>query len=98
MTVLNLTQQLIKTARCPDGARKVVLFDANCKGLNLEVRTSGGCTYYLRYRDTRGHIRQLKIADERDISLAQARQLADKLRNQIAMGIDPKREANAANN
>lgn len=98
MTVLNLTQQMIKTARCPEGARKVVLFDANCKGLNLEVRTSGGCTYYLRYRDARGHIRQLKIGDSRDISLAQARQLADKLRNQIAMGIDPKREANAAKN
>ena len=98
MTVLNLTQQMIKTACCPVGARKVVFFDTNCKGLNLEVRTSGGCTYYLRYRDTRGHIRQLKIADERDISLAQARQLADKLRNQIAMGIDPKREANAAKN
>ena len=98
MAVLNLTQQMIKTARCPVGARKVVFFDTNCKGLNLEVRTSGGCTYYLRYRDSRGHVRQLKIADERDISLAQARQLADKLRNQIAMGIDPKREANAAKN
>ncbi|WP_434782664.1 hypothetical protein [Ferrovum myxofaciens] len=29
------------------------------------------------------------MADERDISLSQARQLADKYRSQIAMGVDP---------
>ena len=89
MPVLNLTQQQVKTAVCPRGQRKMVLFDATCKGLILEVRESGGRTYYLRFTDTRGKVRQLKIGDEKDITLAQARQLADKQRNQIAMGNDP---------
>lgn len=89
MTKLNLTQQFIKTAICPPEKAKWDLFDSNCKGLQLEIRKSGGKTYYLKYTDVRGRVRLIKIADERDISLAQARQLADKYRNQIAMGEDP---------
>jgi integrase len=89
MPVLNLTQQQVKTAVCPGGQRKMVLFDVTCKGLILEVRESGGRTYYLRFTDTRGKVRQLKLGDEKDITLVQARQLAGKQRNQIAMGNDP---------
>jgi hypothetical protein len=97
MPVLNLTQQQAKTAVCPSGQRKIVLFDATCKGLILEVRESGGRTYYLRFTDTRGKVRQLKLGDEKDITLAQARQLADKQRNQIAMGNDPMAAKSALN-
>lgn len=89
MPVLNLTQPLLKTLGCPAGKRKVDYFDAQCKGLLLEIRESGGCTYYLRFTDVRSKIRQLKIGDSRDLSLAQARQLADKHRNEIALGQDP---------
>ncbi len=55
----------------------------------LEVRVSGGKTWYLRYRNARGRQRQLRIADARDLSLAQARRQADQLRAQIALGHDP---------
>jgi integrase len=84
-----LTPQLIKQTVCPDGKAKCDLFDSNCKGLMLEIRQTGRKTYYLRYQNGRSRTRQLKIADERDVTLSQARQLADGLRNKIAMGADP---------
>lgn len=60
----------------------------------IEIRATGGKTYYLRYKDRRGLTRQWKIADERDLSLSQVRQVADGLRTKIALGEDP-REAKA---
>ena len=90
MSVLKLTPQNVEAALCPAGQRKVVLFDVACKGLFLEVRVSGGRTFYLRFTDARARVRQLKLGDANDLSLAQARQQADKYRNQIAMGIDPR--------
>lgn len=89
MAQIALTSQFTKTACCEAGKRKVDFFDTGCKGLMLEVRATGGKTYYLRYQDTRGKIRQCKLADAADVSLAQARSLAEKRRNQIAMGEDP---------
>ena len=89
MAMIALTPQLVKSTACPADKGKVDLFDSYCKGLMLEVRYTGGKTFYLRYQDARGKTRQLRLADERDVSLAQARQLADKRRAQIALGIDP---------
>jgi integrase len=90
MPIINLNQQTIKTLTCPLGSKKIVYFDSTCKGLILEVRESGGRTYYLRFTDERGKSRQLKLGDARDITLGQAKQQADKKRNEIAMGQDPR--------
>lgn len=87
-----LTPQFVKNATCTQDKKKDDFFDTDCKGLLLEVRVSGGKTWYLRYLDERGKTRQFKLADECDVSLAQARKLADKLRGQIALGIDPAAE------
>lgn len=89
MSQIALNAQFIKKVLCPHGKKKVDFFDTQCKGLLLEVRATKGMTFYLKYTDPRGKSRQIKLGDIRDISLAQARQLADKYRNQIAMGIDP---------
>lgn len=89
MPKISLTVSLVKKSNCPIGKAKCDLFDTICKGLLLEIRSSGNKTYYLRYTDSRGKIRQFKLADERDVSLAQARRLADKSRAVIAMGEDP---------
>jgi integrase len=89
MARVTLTAQLIKTSDCPADRKKIELFDAASKGLSLEVRATGGRTYYRRYRDSRGRIRQLKLGDERDLSLADARILSDKVGRQVAMGEDP---------
>lgn len=90
MPKAHLTQAFVKNATCDKTKRKMDLFDISTKGLMLEVRETGGKTYYLRYRTVRGKVCQLKLADARDVTLAQARQLADQTRTRLAMGEDPK--------
>jgi integrase len=89
MPKLSLTPSLVSNAICPAEAKRVDFFDTSTKGLVLEVRKSGGKTYYLRYQNQRGKTRQLRLADAKDVTLSQARTLADKARNKIAMGEDP---------
>jgi len=89
MAKVQITPQFVKTAVAQPEKRKTDFFDLYCKGLLLEVRATGSKTYYLRYRNSRGVAHQLKLGDERDLTLAQARTLADKARNKIAMGEDP---------
>ena len=96
MSKLPLTASLVKSTICPPSQGKLDLFDTQCKGLMLEVRNSGGKTYYLRYRSIRGKTVQLRLADARDISLTQARELADKTRAGITMGNDPVAKKTAA--
>lgn len=89
MARLVFTPQFIKSATCPTGKKKQDHFDSECKNLLLEVRNSGGKTYYLRYRTEHGKTKQIKLADTNDVTLTQARSLADRHRNQIVMGEDP---------
>ena len=89
MPKLLLTPALVSNAQCPADRKRLDMFDIQTKGLVLEVRESGGKTYYLRYQNQRGRTRQLRLADAKDVSLSQARTLADKARNKIAMGEDP---------
>ena len=96
MPTVNLSPQVVKDACCPKDKRKCDLFDSNCKGLMLEIRATGGKTYYLRYQDTRGRTRQLRLALEQDVTLLQARKLAEKKRNLIALGQDPCEEKEQA--
>lgn len=84
-----LTPSVVSSTVCPANQRKIDLFDTKTKGLLLEIRSSGGQTFYLRYQDSRGKTRQLRLADSADVSLSQARALADKARNKIAMSQDP---------
>jgi integrase len=90
-----LGQKLVLTATCPDGKGKIDFFDVGCKGLQLEVRASGGKTWYLRYVNERGKVRQFRMADVRDMSLAEARRRADFLRGKVALGQDPADEKTA---
>lgn len=84
-----LTTSIVSSTICPAQLKKLDLFDTQTKGLILEIRISGGKTFYLRYQDGRGKTRQFKLADAKDVSLAQVRALADRARNRIAMGDDP---------
>lgn len=92
MPKTHLTQSFVTNCVCPEGKTKVDHFDDQTKGLLLEVRNTGGKTYYLRHQDIRGITRQSRLADTKDVTLSQARDLADKYRTKIAMGIDPREE------
>jgi integrase len=89
MAKITLTPLLVKESVCPAEKKKIDFFDTDCKGLMLEVRVTGRKTFYLRYQDSRGRIRQLRLADAADVTLTQAKTLANKYRNRIAMGEDP---------
>ena len=93
-----LTRSLIDSTHCPEGLRKTDLFDTKCRGLLVEIRRTGGRTFYLRYSDARGKQRQVKLADAADVSLEQARTLANKFRTKVAMGVDPIEERRVVRN
>ena len=89
MAKVYLTQALVQNSKCPEGKKKIDLFDEKISGLTLEIRCSGGRTYYLRYKNKRGVTKLLKLGKASDISLQQARHLAQEKRTQMAMGFDP---------
>ena len=92
MPSVTLTPEIVQNYKCPSDKKKICLFDNKVTGLNLEVRISGNKTFYLNYTDDRGAKRSLKLGKQQDLTLKQARQLAQQKRTQIAMGQDPKVE------
>lgn len=89
MAQISLNQQFVNTVACPAGQSKQEITDLNCKGLVLEVRKSGGKTYYLRYTNDRGKQRQYRIGNATVLTLVQARTKCRATLNQIAIGQDP---------
>jgi len=77
---------------CPEGKAKVDYFDTQLSGFLLEVRSSGRCTYYQRYRDKFGRIKQTRIGPTDVLSLEEARAKARQIRSQTVMGFDPNAE------
>jgi len=49
-----LSAKFLQHLSCPPGSRKTVYRDAACRGLLLEVRSTGGRTWYLTYTNKRG--------------------------------------------
>jgi integrase len=89
MPSLQLSPQIIKTLKCPAGRKKIDFFDTFCRGLFVEVRASGGMTYYQHYRDTRGVLRQIKLGSVENISITDARKASSRLMRQVELGEDP---------
>lgn len=95
MPTVTLDIPTVRTAICPPGQRKLDLYDTQTSGLVLEIRPSGGKTYYLRYRDAHGKQRQHRIGDAAVLSLDQARNAALTTRARIILGEDPVEEKRA---
>ena len=89
MPTIALTAQFVRQVRCIPGRKKIDFFDASQRGLMLEVRCSGGKTYYQRYTDERGRERQFKIGPADVISLDQARRKAKQVVAEALLGADP---------
>ena len=58
----------------------------------LEVRASGGKTFYQRYRDLHGRERQFKIGPARVLTVRQARRKARAVLAEAILGKDPQKE------
>lgn len=84
-----LTKSFVATAACAPGRNKVDYFDLDQRGFMLEVRASGGKTFYQRYTDERGRERQYKIGPADALTLEQARRKARIVLAQALLGEDP---------
>ena len=90
MPKAKLDQAFATTAVCKPGQSKTDYYDqSTVTGFVLEVRSSGGKTYYLRYADAAGRQRQHKIGGADDVTFAAAKKRAQQLRSEVVMGGDP---------
>lgn len=89
MPKAHLTQAFVANAGCEVGKKKSDHYDLSIKGFVLEVRCTGGKTYYLRYVDQAGTQKQYKIGGYNDITFAAAKKRAQQLRSEVVMGGDP---------
>jgi hypothetical protein len=92
MPITKLTPYFVRRVSCLPEVGKVDFFDATLKGFMLEVRASGGKTYYQRYTDERGRERQYKIGPADVLTLRQAKRKAKQIKAQAILGGDPQRE------
>ena len=95
---IQLSAAFVRSAVCPHSAKKIDYFDLNQRGFQLEVRRSGGKTYYQRYTDNRGRERQFKIGPADVLPLSAARRLAQKVQAQALIGEDPHDHRSALRN
>jgi len=85
---IKFTKKAIADLVCTNPHGRQFVRDTECRGLCVEVRSTGGKTYYLTYRDERGNQRTHKLANAVDVSPQQARELCERTRTKIAMGTD----------
>lgn len=64
-------------------------FDSDIRGFLLELRSSGGATYYFRYRNAAGKVRMNNLGRVGVVALADARDKAHKMRTLLREGGDP---------
>ena len=78
---------------CPKGKRRVEYVDKGGSGLYCEARATsspGQGTYYIRWKQD-GKTRHRKLGTTAEISLDEARERAKKLKAEITLGIDSRR-------
>ncbi len=89
MPKVKLDNSFALTARCAEGKRKTDYWDTHIRGLVLEVRSTGGKTFYLRYQDQHGRQRQHKLCAHGDLTMDKVRKEAERLRSDVVLGGDP---------
>jgi integrase len=92
MAKAELNRRFVALSVCPPSRSKVDFFDLEQRGFMLEVRASGGKTFYQRYTDLRGRERQFKIGPADVLTLDQARRKARLVLAQALVGEDPQQQ------
>ena len=84
-----LTDALVRSIEPPPSGR-LELVDIRCPGLALRVTPAGVRTWCFRFRDPRTtRTTRSTIGKYPDVTLAEARERAGKLRREVAQGINP---------
>jgi integrase len=89
MPRVQLSPAFVKSSVCSDGQKKIDFYDCEQRGFLLEVRRSGGKTFYQRYTDNRGRERQFKIGPANVLTLSAARRRGRTIQAQALVGDDP---------
>ena len=92
MPTVALSASFVRQAQCEPDRKKTDYFDVGQRGFMLEVRCSGGKTYYQRYTDDRGRERQYKIGSAGVLALDQARRKAKQVVAEALLGADPQQK------
>lgn len=92
MPIVTLSAGFVRQAICVAARKKTDYFDLTQRGFLLEVRQSGGKTYYQRYTDERGRERQYKIGPAEVLTLEQARRKARQVVAEALLGTDPQQK------
>ena len=87
MPKVHLTPSFIANPPRVKDKPKIDYFDTEVPGFILELRSSGKSTYYQRYRDKFGRLKQSRIGPTDSISLDDARIAAKQIRSQVTMGL-----------
>ena len=88
-----LKQSFVDNPPLPTDKPKIQYFDEKLTGFILEVSKTGRSTYYLRYRDKSGRIRQFRIGTADSMTAEQAREKAKGMKSSLIMGFDPMQHA-----
>lgn len=94
-----LTQAFADNPPAPEPNKaRIDYFDTQLAGFFLEVRASGRATYYQRYRDMYGRLRQAHIGPADAMPIEKARQKARQVKSQTTAGHDPNAAAEKRKN
>lgn len=88
MAAKMLTDTAIKAIR-PPATGRVAMADGGCRGLEIRVTAAGERSWSFRFRDQAGATLRKTIGRYPDLGLADARDLANKHRAEVAAGGDP---------
>jgi integrase len=92
MPVVQLKPSFIKTLAPLPGKTRTEWCDKNQPGLYVEARATssiGTGTYYLRYKDSGGTTRHMRLGTTDTVSLVEARAEAKRQKAEIQLGADP---------
>lgn len=89
MPKVKLDAAYCAAATCQYGKSKTDHWDTIVSGFILEVRSSGGKTFYLRYTDQNQKQRQLKIGKYEAVTFGAAKAKARKLRSEVELNGNP---------
>lgn len=89
MAIELLNADFCRSVQCHPDKEKETYYDPKIRNFFLEVRCTGGKTFYYRYKNQYGKTKDKKIARYGDISVDKVRKEAERLRALVAFGGDP---------
>src|SRR5664279_3478947 len=92
---IRFSQRTLVGVTCPSDKTKIRVRDTEVPGLVLLV-TRGGARVFYHYKNIHGKPSEYRIGPEAELTVEQAREIAAKKNNDIALGIDPNAEKLAA--